>query len=1214
MSVDNNMMTIEHLKETISITKVGVFIWNLETDHVIYSKEWAEIVGYEQEELEPHVATWESMLYPSDLAIAEKNINKYLDGEVPLYEAEFRMIKKDGTVIWGHDKGKVTKYTEDGKPLILCGVLQDITNIKLTEQLLRESTDILNLAIEVAEFGTWDWDLEKDIISYNDEYLKMLGYTQDEIVGSLAEWEAMNHPEDLILVTQLLDEFVAGTRPNYECEIRMLHKDGHYIWTKDVGRIVSKNENGIATRVIGGHLNIDSLKNSQSQLEKTLNELEKTLNELENHQTHLENEIEMRTKTLIVQDQLLMAVNTVSQQLLAVNEAENFDSVLIDCLKTLTIAFNTSEFTLWRYLKIEEYEFFYLTHLYRKDIDEKIIYDVSDIQEYITNLLISGNDFQIHTREDNNIIINYSKVPLELRKNFEIDKSINDFLTGMSENWQENVLTQIENSQSSIAASIYLYNTLFGIIATGSDSKEFKYSEAHESMLDISGKLFANAQKKHEMDAQLRYAHEEALLSSQAKTNFLANMSHEIRTPLNAILGMSEIVLRESKGRTTEDYATEIKKASESLLLIINDILDISKIESGKLEIINVEYNMASLLSDIISISKMRLEDKPVILTTFIQSDIPSVFFGDEIRIKQVLLNLISNAIKFTKEGNINLRITCEKQGEIAELVFSVADTGIGIKEEDMQRLFLQFERVDTKKNRNIEGTGLGLAITKQLCEMMNGTVSVQSQEGVGSVFTAKIPQLYKESMPIANSVSEIKILVYEAREIYAHSFINTLNDMKANCRICTNQSELTQSLLEQTFDYIIIPVVYRDKIKNHCQTMNITAKLVFTTDPGDLTIYSEENVLSLPINCMQLSQIFGNHGSLIRKEEKIYSFIAPDAKILVVDDNRINLEVAKGLMKPFELNLETAINGAIAVDMVAKNTYDLVFMDHMMPEMDGIDATTAIRKMDGDYYKNLPIIALTANALVGAKELFVKEGMNDFLAKPIEVEKLNDILQTWLPKEKQQAIIAHKKYANDYNIQIEGIDTNYGINIIGGEINDYYDVLSAFYIDGLKKIEKLNVDITEENLAMYRIEIHALKSASASIGAKELSQEAKNLEEAAIKHDFTYITMNSKYFILQFQKLLNTINTHLEQKNKENQQGKTQGVLSSLEKQLQAIKNALDTYDIEILEKTIQESLSYSWEAEIDELLLKLKQNIDSFEYQQASDIVEEIMSKIGS
>ncbi len=1208
MSFDNNMLTVEHLTETISITKVGVFIWNLETDHVIYSKEWAEIVGYELEELTPHVSTWESMLFPSDLQIAEDNLNKYLSGEVALYEAEFRLVKKDGSIIWGHDKGKVTKYTEDGKPLILCGVLQDITNIKITEQLLRESTNILNLAIEVAEFGTWDWDLEKDIIAYNDEYLSMLGYTQDEINGSLSEWENMNHPEDLVVVSKMLDEFVDGRRETYECEIRMRHKDGHYIWTKDVGKIVSRDENGIATRVIGGHLNIDSLKTSQFQLKKTLNELE-------NHQIHLEKEIELRTKTLIEQDQLLIAVNNVSQKLLAVEENSNFDEVLTDCLESLTHAFNTSEFSLWRYLKINDNEFFYMSHFYNKDYNTKQIFDIKNMKDYIVSLLNENSDFEVHVTKDSNLIINYSILSKDLRNKFENERTVRDFATKLRKQWRASMNIDIEDINSDIISSIYLYNELFGFIATGTYSANTNYSEAHESMLDISGKLFANAQNKHEMDEKLRSAHEEALLSSQAKSNFLANMSHEIRTPLNAILGMSEIVLRESKGRNTEEYAAEIKRASESLLVIINDILDISKIESGKLSIIDVEYNIASLLNDVINLSKMRLEDKPVILTSFIQSDIPNTLFGDEIRIKQVLINLISNAIKFTKQGNINIDVKYEMQNDNVELIFEVSDTGMGIRQDEMHRLFMQFERVDTKKNRNIEGTGLGLAITKQLCEMMDGSVSVHSELEVGSVFTVRIPQKFVELTPITYKFSNTKILLYEARELYAKSIKQTIDDLGANCTICTNQSELSQSLAEEVFDYLFTPVVHVDKIKNLCAKRNASANIVLMTDPGDLTIYADENAVNLPISCIQMAQILGNSGLNMRKKKKISAFIAPTANILVVDDNKTNLKVAIGLLAPYKINIDTAINGLLAVEMIKKNKYDLVFMDHMMPVMDGIDATNEIRKMEDVYFKDLPIVALTANAIVGAKELFVNEGMNDFLAKPIEVKKLNGILQKWLPEDKKETAIEQVKNVETVEtveITIDGVNTSYGINMIGGKLDDYYDVLNTFYYDGLNRIENLRKANENQDLDEYRIEIHALKSAAGSIGAFNVSNEAKTLEEAAMKRERSYISVHTEAFINLFNKLLSSIEVHVTVNAKDSSEKLENGNIVLLENSINEIEIALTTFDIDVLEQTIHECMTYVWKGQINEMLINLKQLIDSFEYYNARPIVEDLKKEM--
>ncbi len=1197
-----NKITNKHLIEIVSITNIGVWIWNLQTDHVSYSKEWARIVGYDPSELVSHVSTWESMLLPSDLAHAESRVALHLAGQAPIYEAEFRMVKKDGSIIWGHDKGRITQYTEDGKPLILCGVLQDITSIKLTEQKLRESTEILNLAIEVAEFGTWDWDLEANSISYNDEYLKMLGYTQDEITGTLEEWEDMNHPEDLPMVSQMLDDFTLGRILKYECETRMRHKNGHYIWTRDVGRIAAKDDNGKAKRVIGGHLNIDGLKQSKSQLEATLRALE-------NHQTHLEQQIEERTKALLEQDHLLLTVNEISRKLLTLNDKLDFDHVLTDCLKSLALAYGAPEITLWRFIIVQGRKYIYISHAYKDG--HELIFNLADIPQFIESLPPKQNI--LYQKPDGNIIIHYGILKRDFRRRVETERATADFMTSIPDDFADYLKGSFSNNHSLLVSPIYIYNDLFGFIAVGSENDGHFHTEAQDNMLMVSGKLFANAQKKHETDEQLRQAHEEALLSSKAKSNFLANMSHEIRTPLNAILGMAEIVSRESAGRATESYSLEIKKASENLLAIINDILDISKIESGKLEIINSEYYISSLFNDVISLLRIRLEDKPILFTTFIDRNIPAKLKGDEVRLKQILLNLLGNAIKFTKSGNIHLSATCKCENNVAILRFEVSDTGSGIKEDDMDKLFLQFERVDTKKNRNIEGTGLGLAITKQLCEMMGGNISVHSIYGEGSTFTICLPQTYTEYLPLTGLPPVRNVLLYEARKYYANSILQTVENLGSQCTVCTNQSELFCCLNDNKYDYLLTSAVHLSKVKSVKQSLQQDFDIVLMTEQGDLTMYRDVLSVSLPLYCLPLSDIFGGSGVLEQNTTKANHFIAPDAKVLVVDDNQVNLMVAKGLMSLYKLNIETAANGALAVDMVKNKRYDLVFMDHMMPEMDGIDATAEIRKLPGDYFCNLPIVALTANALVGARELFEKEGMNDFLAKPIETQKLNDILLRWIPKEKQQSA-APMPWAtgSEYEIYIEGINTQYGLQLVGGKVSDYMDVLATFYKDGLRKTSSLYTMYVQRDLVNFKIDIHALKSAMASIGAFHVSQQAKKLEEAAQKDDWDYIDAHFEDFLHSFENLLSTLEGHVQPLTVEDTQAKSQGDVAILETNLSALEEALNSFDIDLIEKTLHDCMAYEWAGSITKHLQMIQEFSEAFEYYNARPLLDSIKTEI--
>lgn len=394
----------------------------------------------------------------------------------------------------------------------------------------------------------------------------------------------------------------------------------------------------------------------------------------------------------------------------------------------------------------------------------------------------------------------------------------------------------------------------------------------------------------------------EAEASNEAKSAFLANMSHEIRTPMNAICGMTDMLLDEELSEQGKEYAATIKSSGEGLLSIINDILDFSKIESGKMPIIPEEYYFSSMIHDLMSMMEVRVKEKPVKLRAEIQDDIPCKLYGDIGRVKQVIINIMGNATKFTNEGSITLKVSWKSETiDTGRLIFSVIDTGIGIRPEHISKLFDAFEQVDMKKNRGIEGTGLGLSISKLLVQRMGGQIQVESEYGKGSCFTFDIVQKVVDATP---------------------------------CEYSKNKK--------------------KTKVKQF--------KLTFT---------------------------------------------APDARVLVVDDNQVNLRVASGLLKKFDIVPDLVDNGKDCVEMIRREAkYDLIFMDHMMPEPDGIEATGLIRAIGTPYTDKLPIIALSANAVHGMEEEFIKGGMNGFLPKPIALEMLAETLEKWLPMDKIQHIV----------------------------------------------------------------------------------------------------------------------------------------------------------------------------------------------------------------
>lgn len=400
---------------------------------------------------------------------------------------------------------------------------------------------------------------------------------------------------------------------------------------------------------------------------------------------------------------------------------------------------------------------------------------------------------------------------------------------------------------------------------------------------------------KRNMEEMERLMHQ-AEASNEAKSAFLANMSHEIRTPMNAICGMTDMLLDENLTRQGKEYAETIKTSGEGLLSIINDILDFSKIESGKMPIIPEEYYFASMIHDIISMMEIRVKGKPVELVAKVSDSVPRKLYGDIGRVKQIIINIMGNAMKFTHEGMITLTASWQRQEEdTGRLLISVADTGIGIRQEDIPKLFHSFEQVDMRKNRGVEGTGLGLSISKLLVENMGGSIEVQSEYGKGSVFSFYIVQKVIDASP---------------------------------CEYSKNKK-------------------------------------------------------------------------VVERKQFVIDFKAPRAKVLVVDDNKVNLRVATGLLKKFGIVPDLVDNGQDSVDMIRRQIqYDLVFMDHMMPELDGIEATKLIRAMGTPYTDNLPIVALSANAVKGMEAEFLVGGMDDFLPKPIDLGMLGEILQKWLPKE----------------------------------------------------------------------------------------------------------------------------------------------------------------------------------------------------------------------
>ncbi len=494
---------------------------------------------------------------------------------------------------------------------------------------------------------------------------------------------------------------------------------------------------------------------------------------------------------------------------------------------------------------------------------------------------------------------------------------------------------------------------------------------------------------------------EAAELANRAKGTFLANMSHEIRTPMNAILGMADIAIRQDPPKETLDNLRNIKTAAGALLTIINDILDFSKIESGALEIFTEPYYVESFINDIVTIINMRIGHKPIDFLIEDYHDIPRMLLGDSVRLKQVLINLLTNAIKFTDTGfiRLSLRAVAVGHGETVILKGQIEDTGIGIKKEDLNNLFENFSQLDTKKNRNVEGTGLGLAITKKLLEQMGGSIHVASVYGQGSTFTFELPQPVSDAAPLLpiGDYDNLHVGIWLKSAVKAQSLHAKLLDIGAKAEILDNTSKFGNCTH-----------VFMD----HTELKNIDAESIPNTNVIAISrnyfeskdVKSNVIVAYAPLTTIVVARLLEgtNYTSSDSTGSDIqFSMTTKDVQVLVVDDNSINLIIAQSVLEEYGIAVDTAISGAEAIEMVQDKNYDIVFMDHMMPEMDGVETTIRIRNLGEDKYSIMPIVALTANAVGDVRTMFLDSGMNDFLSKPLVIKELERVMRRWIYTEK---------------------------------------------------------------------------------------------------------------------------------------------------------------------------------------------------------------------
>lgn len=665
------------------------------------------------------------------------------------------------------------------------------------------------------------------------------------------------------------------------------------------------------------------------------------------------------------------------------------------------------------------------------------------------------------------------------------------------------------------SVNIYQYSmAVFGTVMAAVHILQLSH-EYRENVEKNARLLKEEIKLVEQQNMQLALAKQDALAANEAKGKFLAHMSHEIRTPINAVLGMDEMILREAREPDIREYAMDIYTAGHTLLSLINDILDFSKIESGKMEIVPVTYDISSLIHDLANMAVQRAKDKNIKIEVNVDSQTPCQLYGDDVRIRQVLTNILANAVKYTQEGTVWLRVKCDQSDGMAVLMFEVEDTGIGIRTEDLPKLFAEFERIEEDRNRNIEGTGLGMSITIQLLSLMGSRLQVESVYGEGSKFYFELEQEIVDSTPIGD---------FEAR------------------------------------------------VQQIAENYHYSTKLC-----------------------------------------------APDAKILVVDDNEVNRRVLRGLLKETQIQVTGAESGEQCLALVQENHYDLIFLDHMMPNMDGVETLHHMKALGDFPCRGTPVVVLTANAISGAREQYLSEGFDDFLSKPIMPEKLENLIKNMLPEELLTEAVPLEDHEKPAGVPeefppVDGLDWQYAwMHLPDQELLEY--TVKEFYAQIGSAAERLEQEYDQiakpEHLEQYRIQVHAMKSLAATVGILPLSGVAKLLESAARHGRLEVLTLVTPVFLAEWRSYSR----------------KLQGVfgigkavplqiddISVILALLDMIRLSMQELDIDKADQLMEQLQAYEYPEETEEHIKRLAEAVTNLDSAEADACAEVLMGQLKS
>lgn len=767
---------------------------------------------------------------------------------------------------------------------------------------------------------------------------------------------------------------------------------------------------------------------------------------------------------------------------------------------------------------------------------------------------------------------------------------------------------------------------------------------------------------RQETNEQLIENIRELEIVEKSKDDFMVNISHEIRTPINAVCGMSEAILQEDIPVNVRRDIIDIQTAGRNLLSTVSNILDFSELESGKMELAEESYNITSTITDIINMAVTLENGKQLELIVDCDANLPSNLLGDEQKFRRIVMNLIENAIKFTKEGGIILRIKSRKEEYGINLMVSIKDSGIGMKQDDLEKIFASFSQVNSGRNREEGGVGLGLAITQALVRNMGGFISVESELGNGTEFRMTIPQKVLDEKPIVSIKNKSRIFVacyinmdkYDysvVREGYEKCMRHMAEQFGIMFRVCRNLSELKRRMENENYTHIFIGWEEYGEDREFFEKVSLELKVVLILD-YDQEPESGSNMLRIykPFTVLSIAAVLNGEKVLQHEEHhKRYRFVAPEAKVLVVDDNAMNLKVMARLLLPYQIKVVMALGGQEALDKLGSMEYDCVFLDHMMPDMDGVETLHKIRQKPGAYFQSLPVIAFTANAIGGAREMFMEEGFDDFIAKPIELSVLERMLQRYIPKQKQVEVEAQEQEektcsgddktragtdgafsgtdawteqtSSGSTPEAEGLEalTRAGINISQGisycgDREGLREIIAMYHAQGAGRSSQLKQLFEEQNWKNYAITAHALKSNSRGIGANDLAELAFAMEMAGKENRIEYILEHHAEFMKKHEELLAALadNSFIYPDGYHAPELQTEETVQEigseqLQEQFVSLREKLDNFENEGVEEILKQLSPYTYQgANLSEMTAKIRQCVEEFDFLEAINVLD--------